>query len=91
LPLWCYNGGVCTPTGTGTMLCQCGPSWGGGRCQNLLGQTGESNATVLAPAPGTVDVPPWVAAPIVVGVLFLFSVAGCVCFKARRERRDNPV
>jgi hypothetical protein len=90
VPLWCYNGGVCTPTGTGTTLCQCGPAWGGGRCQNLLGQSLSSTA-VFAPAPGTVAVPTWVAAPIIIGVVLLLGFAGCVCFMARRERSGNPV
>ncbi len=86
VPLWCYNGGNCTATRSGTYTCVCPADWAGGSCQKLM-----SSALVPPPKPGTVAVPTWVAAPIIVGIVLLLLLLFCVCFMAYRERKGRPV
>ena len=90
-PLFCYNGGTCTTTASGTTLCACPPSWGGGSCQKLLFSAQAPPAPVAAPTPGKVTVPTWVAAPIIIGVVLLLLLGGCVIYMIVRERRGAPV
>jgi len=89
-PLKCWNGGTCfVAAGAGTTLCQCPSAWGGGECQRLLASNIPPAASV-APA-GTVAVPKWVAAPIVIGLLLLLCFGGALAYLVFRERRGRPV
>ena len=90
--LYCYNGGTCYVTSSGTNLCRCPAGWTGGFCQKLLSLPPSSPPPPMAMVPpGSVAVPTWVAAPIIVGIVLLLCCGGCVLYMARRERRGEPV
>lgn len=90
----CANNGTCTATG---FQCNCPPAWAGQRCELALLETPPPPSAVAAAAapasspPGTVAVPNWVAAPIVVGALLLLCLVACVAALVVRERRGAPI
>lgn len=83
--LACANGGTCAGT-----YCRCDTTrWINVRC--TLPVLAAAQAQPSAAPPGTVNVPTWVAAPIVVGVVALL-VCGCTVFYLiYRERKGSPV
>ena len=90
--LYCYNGGTCYVTSSGTNLCRCPAGWTGGFCQKLLSPPAPPAPPPMAMVPpGSVAVPTWVAAPIIIGIVLMLSCGGCVVYMARRERRGEPV
>jgi len=82
--LQCANGGVCQ-----SAYCSCPPSWIDTSCEQAV--------LVVAPPgphsapPGTVAVPAWVAAPILLGLLLLIGAVGAVVVLVVRERRGRPL
>lgn len=94
VPLWCYNGGVCVVQNSGNTLCQCPKSWAGGSCQKI--NRDNSSAIGLPPVPvpappGTVAVPTWVAAPVVIGLVLILILSCMLFYMYKRERRGAPV
>lgn len=95
VPLWCYNGGTCRTIASGTTLCECTPQWAGGFCQTVNNANSSGHdftpASQRASPPGTVAVPTWVAAPIIIGLVLILCLGGAVCYMGARERRGRPV
>ena len=83
--LSCANGGSCAGT-----YCRCDTSkWINVRC--TLPVLASAQAQPTAAPPGTVNVPTWVAAPIVVGVVALLFCGCTVLYLVYRERKGTPV
>ena len=89
--LFCRNGGTCFDTPGGTTLCRCPTEWAGGRCEMPLSSTANQPpapaAAAAAAPPGTVAVPTWVAAPIIIGIVLIVLLGAAICYMASRERR----
>jgi hypothetical protein len=84
--LLCANGGACAGT-----YCRCPDTskWISVRC--TLPVLAAAQAPPRAAPPGTVNVPTWVAAPIVVGVVALLFCGCTVFYLVYRERKGTPV
>ncbi len=95
VPLWCYNGGVCVVQNSGNTLCQCPKNFAGGSCQKInRDNTSAIGLPPVQPAaapPGTVAVPTWVAAPVIIGLVLILILSCMLFYMYKRERRGTPV
>lgn len=85
--MWCAHGGTCNPLGNS---CNCPAGWGDTDCNQLIASsTPPPSAT--SSRRGTVAVPTWVAAPIILGVVLLCCAVTGLGVLIARERKGRPV